>query len=385
MDRHELNRMFDGLTPAPERERELLRQLLQDNARRNGPMKKWKLTVMAVAAAALLVTAAAATAVLPWIDQRMLGELDVDPENSQAVAEAVDLLYPGAVALDIVREDNGATLHVTQILRDRYQVMILADFTAPEGTRLYLGEPDPPGISSAKGFLNGAAYAADFLDGAGEPLGKDGVVGFYCWDVLEDEDPMDNHLSLIFTLAPQQGEDGVRDAVSLRVPAVNMGYWDREQEKMVSVYPGDWSFDVPLPQKDIGWVVQVDQVLGELDGAEITARGELYLSPITLKFDHLRDVGEEFAGDTAQEQERAASRWYSLGKAEGVTLTGPDGTEVGVGYGNGSGGFGEGWWRDVFQLKQVTDPAELQGGTLTLDWACGKTVISLDGLAPVEP
>ena len=35
MDRHELKRMFDGLTPAPERERELLRQLLQDNARRN--------------------------------------------------------------------------------------------------------------------------------------------------------------------------------------------------------------------------------------------------------------------------------------------------------------------------------------------------------------
>ena len=60
MDRHELNRMFDGLAPDPRRERELLRQLLQDDMRRKRPMKNWKQVVIGAAAAALLVTGATA-------------------------------------------------------------------------------------------------------------------------------------------------------------------------------------------------------------------------------------------------------------------------------------------------------------------------------------
>lgn len=60
MDRRELNRMFDGLIPDPVRERELLRQLLQNDARRRRPMKNWKRVVLGAAAAALLVTGATA-------------------------------------------------------------------------------------------------------------------------------------------------------------------------------------------------------------------------------------------------------------------------------------------------------------------------------------
>lgn len=59
MDRRDLNRMFDQLTPDPRRERELLRKLLQNDVRRKQPMKSWKRAVVAVAAAALLVTGAA--------------------------------------------------------------------------------------------------------------------------------------------------------------------------------------------------------------------------------------------------------------------------------------------------------------------------------------
>lgn len=62
MDRRELNKMFDELTPDPKRERELLKKLLQDDARRKRPMKNWKRVVIGVAAAALLVTGAAAAA-----------------------------------------------------------------------------------------------------------------------------------------------------------------------------------------------------------------------------------------------------------------------------------------------------------------------------------
>ncbi len=60
MDRRELNKMFDALAPDPQRERELLQKLLQDDARRKRPMKNWKRVVVGVAAAALLVTGATA-------------------------------------------------------------------------------------------------------------------------------------------------------------------------------------------------------------------------------------------------------------------------------------------------------------------------------------
>lgn len=395
MDRHELDKMFDALTPDPVRERELLRQLLQDDVRRNKPMKNWKRIVMAVAATALLITGAAAAVVVPRLNQRFLDYLGVDPADTEAVAKVENLLLPGAMELDITKEDNGATLHVTQILRDRYAVMILADFTAPEGTQLYMGEPDLPNVSTFKGFYNSAGLSADvsaeFLDESGERMGRDGLALFYHWEALEDDDPMDNHVSLIFNLSAQHGEDAVWDAVSLRAPAVNLGYWDREQEKIVMVYEGDWSFEVPLPQQDIGWVIEVDQVLGELDGATITAQGKLYLSPITLKFEYKRDESVDFVGDTEQERNMAVARWYSLGMAGGAALTTADGEIVSVDYVNTVGGFEEGWRAEVYRLKevyrlnQVTDPAKFQGGTLTLDWACGKTVISLDDLAPVDP
>ncbi|RAY93089.1 hypothetical protein DK853_55035, partial [Klebsiella oxytoca] len=45
-----------------------------------------------------------------------------------------------AVPVDVTAEDNGATLHVTQVLMDRYNIMIVADFTAPEGTVLDMDE-----------------------------------------------------------------------------------------------------------------------------------------------------------------------------------------------------------------------------------------------------
>lgn len=75
MDRHELNRMFDGLAPGPERERELLKKLLQENAGR----KNWKQAVLAVAAAALLVTAAAAA--VPGLGERLFAYFPAYTEN----------------------------------------------------------------------------------------------------------------------------------------------------------------------------------------------------------------------------------------------------------------------------------------------------------------
>lgn len=393
MDRHELNRMFETLAPDPGRERELLRQLLRGDARRKRPMKNWKQIVVAVAAAALLVTAATAAVVLPRIDPRVLGYLDVDPENSQAVDEAVDLLYPGAMALDITKEDNGAALHVTQILRDRDVIMILADLTAPEGTQLCMGEADPPGISTYKGFANGSGETVDFLDGEGKPMGKDGLVGFYSWEVLEDGDPMDNHVPLMFTLAPQMGEGAaVWDAASLRVPAVNLVSYDLEQQKEITIYSGCWSFEVPLPQKEIGWTMQLDQVVGELDGAVMTA-GELYLSPMTFELRLSREGGLDFGAALDEEGEAAYSRWLSVGNnVQRITLTTGDGETIPLELGSGGGGIGFNEKVVIHRLSKITDPAKFQGGSLTIAWdftrnseESGSVTIPLDGLCPVEP
>ena len=54
MKRYELNRMFNALTPAPEREKALLEELLQSDTRRERSVKNWKRITVCVAVAALL-------------------------------------------------------------------------------------------------------------------------------------------------------------------------------------------------------------------------------------------------------------------------------------------------------------------------------------------
>lgn len=383
MDRHELNRMFDALAPDPKRERELLGQLLQDDARRTKPMKNWKRVVFAVAAAALLVTAAAAAVVLPRIDDKVLDYVGVDPEDTQAVEEAVDLLYPGAMALDITKESNGATLHVTQILRDRYTVMILADFTAPEGTVLGPEFTEKQVPLHRWSFTNGSDYSADYLDESGERI-RDGLAASYRWEVLEDNDPADNRLTLIFTLYPQMGEESaIQEAAFVRVPAVNLGYSDWEEGRDITIWSGDWSFEASLPQRDIGYTQTLEQAIGELDGADVTM-GELYLSPVSLEFMLTREGGVDLSSWTEENQAEQV-RWHSLASdAHCITLTTKDGETVAVQFSSG-GGMGINMQALSFRLLEITDPAKFQGGTLTLDWACGRTVISLDNLKPVEP
>ncbi len=389
MDRRDLNRMFDALSPAPGREEELLRQLLQDDVRRKRPMKNWKRIVLGVAAAALLVTGAAAAAV-PGLSQRLLAYLGVASEDSQAA----ELLIPGAMAVDITKKDNGAALHVTQVLRDRDCVMVLADFTAPEGTQLDMGEPDPPGIFTFKGFGDGSSCAVGFLNEAGEYIGKDGMVSGYGWDVLEDDDPLDNHVSLMLTMNPLMGEaETAWAAASLRVPAINLAYYDQGQRREVTVYSGDWSFDVPLPRKDIGWTMQMDQKVGEMDGSVMIAE-ELYLSPMTFELRMSREGGLDFGSPLDGQGEAAYGRWMSIGNnIKRIILTTKDGETIPLELCDSGGGIDFNEKLVVHRLSQITDPAKFQGGTLILEWdfhgsgseEAGSVTIPLDGLAPVEP
>lgn len=379
MDRRDLNRMFDGLSPDPTREREPLRQLLQDDVRRNRPMKNWKRVAIGAAAAALLVTGAAA-ATVTGISQRLLAYLGVTPENSQAE----ELLIPGAMAVDITKEDNGAVFHVSQVLRDRTSIMVLADFTAPEGVSLWMGEADgePPFIGSESLYGGGDHY---FMDEAGEKIDLGLSAAYdYRWEFLEDDDPMDNHVSVVFLVKLPQGDLISGKAASMRIPVGSLTYATVNQEtgdpRRIEVYPGQWSCDVPLPQENIGWSQQADVFVTQLDGADITLK-EVYLSPVNLLVTFGREGGEKLVGDVETRW------WYLLNLSEDdITIKDRDGNLVPLApvY-LGGGSIGEKEALMMYRLADITDPARLQGGSVTINLSCGAVTLPLDDLAPVEP
>ena len=386
MDQHELNRMFDGLAPAPERERELLKKLLQDDARRKKPMKNWKRIVVAAAAAALLVTTATA-AVVPGLSQRLLEYLGVAPEDTQAV----ELLAPGAMELDIIKESNGAALHVTQVLRDRNSIMILANFTAPEGTVLDIGmnTRENQAIRGFTGYFHWMEGKDDtnifFMDEDGNKVEDIDVSD--SWENLDDGDPRDNHLTLMLEVSTNQSNEAFQQAKSLYVPTYDLAYYDSETQEMVLVYPGDWSFEVPLPQKDTGWTQRLDCPVGELDGGKISV-GDLYVSPMTLEITLKRDVGMDM--DTSEEAEQAYIRWLGLVIPDSITLTTRDGETVTLDWYvmTTDAGEHEDWeLAHSFTLSSITDPSKLQGGTITVNlrFDAGSVTIPLDNLTPVEP
>ena len=374
MDRHELNRMFDGLTPDPRREQELLKELLQDGARRKSPMKRWKQIVVGGLAAALLVTAA--TAAVPGLDRRLMGYLGVAPEDHQTV----ELLAPGAMEVDVTSESNGSTLHVTQIYRDRTRIRVLADFTAPEGTVLDMGDFDDPKCWTPKGFISREWTWPCFLNAEGEQLESTADGGCH-WKVLKDDNRQDNRCSMVFEYETHRYEGTLlENAVSLWVPAIDLYYFVGGEEENETVITGDWSFEVALPQHDVGYFWQADRVIGTLDGAEITLE-KVYLSPMVLELTLVREGTVEELWDDGNEDVRH-NWWNMLYRGDSAVLTARDGTEVALTQGSGSGALSQ---VDRFYLEEVTDPAEIQGGTLTLNWDGNTVTLPLDDLAPVEP
>lgn len=380
MTEREFHRAMNLLTPDTGMERRIATAVkMKRQSRRK--MNNWKRVALATAAAALLVTTATA-AVVPGVRQKLLEYLGVTPEDTQTV----ELLVPGALEVDIAKEDNGATLRATQVLRDRNSVMVLADFIAPDGTVLNMGDLDAPGSWMRKGFsITNETTTACLIDEAGTPI-EDGLVSYYNWEVLEDDDPLDNHIAVLFVLYPQAGEEAVQNAAALRVPATDLSYFDSDKFDSEAIYYGDWTVQIPLPQQDIGYVQQVGQVIGE-PGEGIVTLEEVYLSPMTLELTLTRKGGGNLSNE-AQENEEA--RWHSLANnANNVTLTSKDGTTAVLELGGG-GRMDVGEQVASFRLSEITDPAKFQGGTLTLKWGFSpenseSVTILLDKLAPVEP
>lgn len=351
MELRELNQMFDRLAPTQEQEEEGLRRLLEQE-RKVYPMKKLKkLTVIGIAAALMIITCAAA--VVTGIDQRLL---DFMGWSSQAQ----ELLAPGAMPVDITAEDNGATLHITQVLRDRYSIMMMADFTVPEGTVLEMDTTDP--------FVSFRGAPPELLDGDGAPIVMEHSVS---WNtvVLEDENPQDNQLSLVLTVELM---DGIGEEVqTLALSNVDLAQFDDKKMKMVPFYTGDWSCEVPLPQNDTGWSQQTNTVM-ELSDATVYDKG-IYLSPMTLELALGVDEG------LSNVEKNRIQRLY-LTPYE-ATLTDRNGQDIVLIAGSGSGTLNE--TVTLFQMPEIIDPAQFQGGTLSFEMGGQTFTIPLDDLTPV--
>lgn len=340
----DLRRVLDQTRPSPEQRQAMLSRLLEPE-RKGRPMKKLKkLTVIGIAAALMVISCAAA--VVTGLDQRLADYFGASPEQAE-------LLLPGAAPVDVTVEDNGAAFHVAQVLMDRHSLLILAEFTAPEGTVL-----DTRGDE----FLTFDEPKIALLDGEGNPVSD----SLHNWGLvtrsLDDGDPLDNHLTILFDLGLSSGFDPDWNAAFLHLSAVNLGWFDADNLEMICLCSGDWSCDIPLPQTDIGKTYEPNLPVGELDGAEITAK-EIYLSPMTLRITIERETPAKSENMT-EEDERVYSRWMSAININRVSLTGRDGLSIPL---KGNGGMIDDQENiTIYRLEEITDLSQLQGGTLTL-------------------
>ena len=357
MEPRDLNRMFDALAPTPEQEQAGLDRLLQTE-RKVKPMKKLKkLTVAAIAAALMVISCAAA--VVTGIDQRLLDYFGAGPGQAE-------LLAPGAVPVDVTVEDNGAALHVTQVLMDRYSILILADFTAPEGTVL---DRDDYIFDAPMGVV------PDILNRAGEPVELGGGWG-YQTVVLDDGAPQDNHLSLLFCMELSEGIQPDWDIGGISLYNGDLVRYGAEPWDKIAVCSGDWSCEVPFTRQDMGRSIQPNQTVGDLDGIDITLT-ELYLSPMTLKLQLKSEtpIPQKFGGGIG-------IRWLQLVNCDKVTLTTRNGETIPLTDLGGSAGEQDQDWS--FRLAEITALEDLEGGTLNIRIEGGSVDVPLDALIPAE-
>ena len=181
---HDLNRAFDEFAPTHEQEQAMLDRLLTERKERKAVYHMKKVTAV-IAAAALLLLACAFT-VATGLDQRFLAYFRGTEGDAQAVSG-------GVVGVgQSLRYDNGWTIHIEQVLADRYSMAVLTEVIAPEGT-----------------VLDGEAYYFEL--GMVLPPSERNQAASSGWGyglvILEDEDSGDNRP------AHQGGAgDGGRDA-----------------------------------------------------------------------------------------------------------------------------------------------------------------------------
>lgn len=252
-----LKRMLDQVKPSRDREEAMLAALLREE-RTEKQMKLRnrlpRLAAMGVAAAMALTTCT--FAVVTGLDQRLLSYFGGTPEQEA-------LLSPAAVTVGKEIKDQGSTLHVRQVIADRYSAVILMDFTAPEGTAL---EGDYYTLGNSR--IQGKATDGTELSSWG-----------FGWTLLEDEDPGDNRITLLFKV---NFIDGDGDALGSTLNLDFTGLYDNNLDENC-LAQGHWKFKVTLPETDPGRYVALEAPIA-IGGKEVTLTS-LYLSPISIAWE----------------------------------------------------------------------------------------------------
>lgn len=330
----DLKRVLDQVKPAPDREEAMLSALLAEERTETRMKTRNKLPrFTALAAAATLLAATYAFAAVTGLDQRILDHLGGTPETEP-------LLTPAAVAVDKTIKDQGSTLHVRQVVADRYSAVILMDFTAPEGT-----------------VLDGEHYELwEKLRGGMTSDGEKVSAWGSEWTLVEDGDRTDNRITLLLRVDFIEG-DAKSLGADLTLEFEGL-YSDNIRQNRV--LQGNWKCKVTLPETDPGRYVTPETPV-TIEGCPVTLLS-LYVSPITVAWE--LDAEEQHA---ALEYLQKDEYWLKQ-----VSLTLSDGRQVSpreLSYRVSGMSMRE--CRYCSRLPEIIDPAEVVSVTLfdqTFDW-----------------
>lgn len=366
MENRELKRVFDQVKLSPERQEAMLERLLSGE-RSGKTVKPMKKMVAVLVAAALLLMACAFT-MATGLDQRILEYFGGTEEDAQ-------LLAPGFMAVDLTSTaENGAKVYISQVYSDQRVLVLVGEMTVPEGTVL-----DQESYRFRTWDL--VPIGAD----GQEPGGGYGTYGTMGGDfVWTDEDPGDNVLSFLETYYYEAAnlEDNKQSWASQVDHFVltwedlidSVLYTEQEDGSVISapaVVSGSWSFKIPLSGKNFGWNVEPVQTIKLKD--ELVQVEEIYLSPVSLSVRLANENGIlKDLLSTWEKQENSGNTW-----GNSVTLRDKDGKKIegNMIYAQCSPYVGQ----MVLDFNQIYDPAQFQGGTVTI---LGQT-FSLDNLQPV--
>ena len=325
MEPRDLNRMFDGLAPTPQQEQAVLDRLLQTE-REVKPMKKLKkLTVVGIAAALTVISCAAG--VVSGGDRRLI--------DCFGGGEQVEELIPPVAVDQFHTYENGWTVAISQVLADRLSLAVLVDVTVPEGTAL-----------SREERLD---LRLDQLDSQGERISSGHpLMGFL--RQLEDGDPADNHMTVLWQVRKTEGAGALPYLGSaLRLTPVGVRF--QEGERMVSTQfnrgeaDGWWSCTVRLPEEDPGVTYPIGGPV-TINGTQVILSA-VYLTPLSATV-YVEDREEALrrAGWIEWEQN------VSLELSDGTQLAaaGTQGKVTGVSY--------------TLLFDLVIDPVEVESITL---------------------
>lgn len=343
MTSRDLNQIFEEFAPTGEQEQVMLNRLLTEQKEVRPVNRIKKMTVVLVAAALMLM--ACAFTVVTGLDQRILTYFGGGEEQAQLVSGGVIEVEKS------FQYENGWTIHIQQVLADRYSLAVLAEVVAPEGT-----------------VLDGENYYFELgMEVASQMQGQEGVGSWgYGPVILEQGDGQDNRLTFLCTRGSQQAEGQSLNGQSLTLTPM----WLQESggsKLRVDFSEEEQSCTVQLPEKDSGRTYEVNAPIQV--GEEEMTLGELYLSPISVAFS-LQGEGNDSRmwGPTEMSyMEEGAVLHMADGKAVAVRRV------VSQTYDQNTGAA-----YCVFQTEEIVKPEDVVSVTLL-----GQT-FSLDGLTPVE-